>query len=645
LTHISLQCNWIIAFNRLNFNSKLKETKMTTDHNTAMKDAFEKHGKKKQGNQGYTREQQGPIGLIASQSALGCGVSRTGNGEVLNSMVSALNECADKESFKIKLLPVERTTYNLPFSLILAATEADNGGHVAISTLILEGTGEDLGSREETVANNRKVPVKLTPGDLQSDSLWKICAEAAHGHFKNGATLHESGVIVIPRTLSVEDTPRLHSIIFDVAQSNSGILVRRTGLQQRAYSVDLWNPEKEQVSIKLGFHKSSTETGTGQIIRSDIQVDMRATTRNDGGTMDILTNNSLNVSTVTGYVDLAYEGVPQQQSAWGVPIAPQQQAGFGTPQTTAAPTACFVPRFVITNLDTGLNTVSTELHLQGLASCAILEEEFNFAKTFLPTEVGGVKSLHDIEGLQYDCPALAEFDIPAASNRTPQDLLQILSVAVHPNLIYSMDIEEAGAKSWVENIFLDAASGSKRALNEIYNSANVLTGGNFKYEGQFFIPGTTRIHNGYYIDNNGDKKDLREIDSLAMYNRVGETEPQAARDFADTFIDTVNSEAEVMRRREDILRAVIGDSVVITGYSRRINIHGDAINALAAACRAGGAVVIPDNIHRDMGVGSRPSANFSQYSRTQAQPSGLFAGRTGPVSYGNSQATGGRYNW
>ena len=597
---------------------------------SAMEAAFKKAGETEQATQ--STEGRGPggqqkvrSGIIGANARIRRSISRQGTGKNIAAYQEAFQEILKKEGAdEIKFFAVEKDGYGLPFSLILACSQIENT--VAVSTLVLEESGEPLAPRQNNI-NGTNVEVERVPGDIQSDRLWAIVQEVLSGHFDAGVTLHEAGLIVIPRGLSHEDEPRLHNVVFDVSNSNIGLLDRVLGGIEEKYTVALWDPQNETVSARLDFMATSTETGVGEIVRSDIQVAMKATS-NQGGHDEGWGQQQLMISEVTGYMDLIYVAPPSQQNVFGQPMGqPQQQGPWG--QQAAPATQCYLPRFIMTGITHGLDSVSLELQLQGLASAAVLDEDHNWARAFLPNYNIKGTDMHDIGAVKYECPALADVEVDTKSaDFTPQTLLQLLGVAVHPNMVYSMDIAEAGPMSWVQHIFIDAACGNPKAIEAIVNAADTLTNGNFSnmFKGkQLFTGDVTRIHNGYYVDAEGNKKDLREIDYLAMLNLQGGSDLQVVTDYVDTFTATNVPEDFRLQRRLNILRGLLGEgSVFVSGYSRRVDFTSDFIMTLAAACAAAGANVRPEGIYQDMTTGTRPATNYQRFASQGNQHSGMF---------------------
>jgi len=599
--------------------------------NTSMKDAFKNAGRE-EGSEQATQStapnaQAGArAGIIGGAGRLRRAISRKGTGKNLAAYVKAFQDILEgQDADALKFVAVDREGMGLPYSMVLACTTVPESNVVAVSAIVLEDSGEALAPRISNL-QGVNVEVERVPGDIQTDKLWGIICEALSGHFPEGAQLHEAGVVVIPRGLSHEDEPRLHNIVFDVSNSNIGLLDRILGGVEEKYSVAMWDPQQETVSARLDFLGTSTESGTGEIVRADIQIGMKATA-NQGGQDEGWGQQSLMIAETTGFMDLIYVAPPAQQNAFGQPLQQAAPQAWGNQQAPA--TQCYLPRFVMTGVTHGIDSVSLELQLQGLANAAILDEDHNWARAFLPNYNVKGTDMHDIGAVKHECPALADVEVDTkAADFTPAMLLQLLGVAVHPNLIYSMDIAEAGPMTWVQHILIDAASGNNKAIQAIVDAADGMTNGNFSnlFQGQALFTGdVTRIHNGYYVDQDGNQKDLREIDYLAMLNLQGDADMQVVMDYVDTFTNTGIAEDMRLQRRLTILRGLLGEgNVFVTGYSRRVDFTSDFILTLAKACAAAGANVRPEGIYQDMTTGTRPTTNYQRFASQGNQHSGMF---------------------
>ena len=117
-----------------------------------------------------------------------------------------------------------------------------------------------------------------------------------------------------------------------------------------------------------------------------------------------------------------------------------------------------------------------------------------------------------------------------------------------------------------------------------------LTNGNFR---DYFKAGTPifsdageRVHMGTWIDKDGNKRDIRDIDHIAICNLVGERNPQIIREYSDTYLNTMVPMEKRLADRKRILSAVTGETCTITGFAQRLTFTREFIEALVQGVRA-----------------------------------------------------------
>src|SRR5690606_27028199 len=129
------------------------------------------------------------------------------------------------------------------------------------------------------------------------------------------------------------------------------------------------------------------------------------------------------------------------------------------------------------------------------------------------------------------------------------------------------------------------------------------------------VPEYNRIHLGYYTNADGEMRDIRDIDYLALLNMIGGKDIRTVEEVMDTF-DRTDIPVEIrLDRRYRILKEVLGDSMVIKGYATRITFDAKFIEALIAACESAGINVRSGNIAQEFGgLGVRGNLNAATYA-------------------------------
>jgi hypothetical protein len=179
-------------------------------------------------------------------------------------------------------------------------------------------------------------------------------------------------------------------------------------------------------------------------------------------------------------------------------------------------------------------------------------------------------------------------------------LVRLVASTFQPKLLISLDVPEVGSQTWYNSIFAVAGelnnTHSVTATEVILKEANELTHGRFsKYfpaGGRVTVDENNRIHTGFYVARNGEIKDLRDIDYLAVLNIVGDRDPELAREWSDSFALT-NVPLEVrLAKRKTIITGILGQNHVhFKGFARRVTFEQDFVNALVLACKEVGLAV------------------------------------------------------
>lgn len=596
--------------------------------NSAMSDAFKKASETAQQTEAPQAEQgqaqtktteqpQGRFGLSRLNQALRRPMRRTGAGEITGKYLKGLMEAraSENESNEGSLENLKLTTLDngLPYSVIVLHMGFEQTA--AAVSLVVEGSGQPLSPRVNNI-NGNQVEVEQVAGDLQSDYLWNRVRDAVSPGYENTVKLYDAGVIVIPRDMSPEDEPRMHSLLFDAVTALFGVIERAMGGIGEVFNVGMISTGNEVIEAKVEFNPGQTETTTGEVVRSDIAIQLAGTVNNGGQQGEAWAQEKVVLTDLTGYIDLVYEApAAAATNAWGQPVQ-QNQQGWGAQAEPSK--ACYLPRFVMTGLTHATDAVTLEMQIAGMMTSTLMLTDHLWARTFMPVYGKQGTDLHDIAAVKHECKAfegMTDVDTKA-EGFTPAHLMQLLQMSVIPTLIYSLDVPEAGSQTWVQSAFVAAAQGNQDAMNAILNAANNFTKGEFAkiWDGSpVFNSTVTRVHNGYYVDADGQKRDIRDIDYLAMLNLVGDRDMQAVIDYADTFTNTQVPEDMRLQRRLQILKGILGE-VHVTGYSRRVDVSAKFLLAVAQAAQNAGANIRPVGVYNEFAAGTRPSGNFGRFA-------------------------------
>jgi hypothetical protein len=96
---------------------------------------------------------------------------------------------------------------------------------------------------------------------------------------------------------------------------------------------------------------------------------------------------------------------------------------------------------------------------------------------------------------------------------------------------------------------------------------------------------------GTWTDRAGNKRDIRDIDHVAVCNLAGERNPQTIRDWSDTFLRKQYPLVQRLAARKRIISALTGETAVFTGFAQRVTFSRQFIDALTMGVRDTGLPV------------------------------------------------------
>lgn len=605
--------------------------------NTVMEDALQRAGVIKEPEMAQQQQQQQqqpkqPEGrrqrrenLVAAGTRSTNRFGRSGAGEHVTRYHDAMKELLKKQVGdaidNYRLIVFDGHKNLTPLSAIVFCMEevADGVTNVAVHSLLIESSSSRLANKQVNI-NGNQVEVQVVPGDAYDGYMYTKVENLVAETYGRKIVIHDAGATVIPTELSSEDETRLHDVMFNASAAIDGVLDNALGPIDERFSLTAVDTSAGNALARLEFDPGQASTAAGLPIRTDVAVTLQAQLHaGQQGQPEQIRD----LARVEGYIDLVYD-----------PNANQTQfTAFGQPQPT---TQLYYPRFVITLADTCVDTVDLERVLLGLGSASLLNQNANWVGAFSHRYVEGGLDLRDIGAVGYEANLTgatnpADFQrIDTKNNFGPQQLQSLLQTVMHPNLIYSMDIDEMSDLSWLHMTFIAAANGIEDARQAILESANVLTGNHFS---KYFNPNDpianddhNRVHTGYYMDPvTNEKMDIRNIDYLAMLNLRGDTDLPAVVEFAETFDRTDLSLEYRLDRRLKLMRATFQDGLKVKGFARRITFNPAFINAINAGCHDAGLVIRPSNTVQEFGAGGqRGNPNIGNFA-LQNNQSGLFS--------------------
>lgn len=505
-------------------------------------------------------------------------------------------------------------------------------GLVVFHRLLVEGSGAVPVT--QLPINNRTYDRVNTAGDVDNRLYVEKCLELVRNEWPNIQNIEDGGSQVLPIELDTNDTDRLRQVLFNAFSALQSITEELLELTE-PFSIPTHIERTDILTARSNFHPMPSESATGLPIRSDVALVLTASTNTSA---DLAQNQSAILTRIDGYINLEYQAPPPP--------------AYGHPPSNRY----YVPHFIMTRLTSQTNTESLEQQLFALTVATMLNKG-RWSDAFKPRiDHSGSVNLRDIGAIGLEIPALTTGNLGTVGSRIDTNsttfsndrLIQLIHETFHEGMIYSLDVEECGDLSWLNNVFIAAATGNQNAINHIYTAANNLTAGEFGRQfGNNGLPlvidSGNRIHLGYYTDELGNRRDLRDIDYLAMLNLNGDKGLESAHAWAATFENTHIPEDIRLIDRMELMKAV-NPNVVLKGYARRISFSAPFMSALDVACRNVGLVI--RNGTGEMYIGSR-QRGFTNMEMLAVAPSvGSVFQNTGPQYNGGQryQAPVGRWS-
>lgn len=521
-----------------------------------------------------------------------------------------------RNEFQIHLMDASTSLIALPTLLMTLTHEHEGQLYVGVYQLPLEAGGAKIQSTYVNMGN-QPIEIERTAGDTVNDELWDKTTLFLRDTFGPQANYVFCGAMVIYSEIDPEDDLQIQQIVYAATQA-MWTKMENDVLGADAF-INVGMVGNAVVSAAVDYNPADVFSANGLPVRSNLSISQRVTQANANN--QSLHEQQLELTRLDAYVDLIYVKPPVAQ--WGQ--APITQHYF--------------PRVVITKLDSQVDAVNLELQLWALSSGMLAGRQMAWSGVFLPRYNVSGPDLRDIGAIGFEVNLTGNPDalperIPTKSESFGRrELLNLIGSAIHDQVVYSLDVEEVGPLSWLTQTFIAAANGDADAYAAIVQAANNLTNNQFGTiwnGGAIAVDDNNRIHLGYYFDTNGQKKDLRDIDYLAMLNLLGDKDMQNFHEWVSTFEESSVPLELRLEKRSKLLKALIPEAR-IKGFARRVTFTADFIAALEAAIQQAGLVVRPTNVQPLEGqTAQRGQFNAAQFAVNSNVGAGLFTFNQAP---------------
>jgi hypothetical protein len=567
-----------------------------------------------------------------SQSTLGESV--TTFAEAIRGAIKAAGDTNNA----LDVLTLDGEESNMALSAVLVTARI--GSVVAVHTVVIESSGPSLENQTYSTysAGPREVVVDTVPGDVCDKDFWDATLYVVRSKFGTAVDIVDAGASVIPDACSPDNLKAMQSVTYH-AVTAAWSLASHSQANNKAISVKDISGIASMFKARIDLNAGDNESAAGLPVRNDFNVAMYGISGNQRSTS---AKKTIALTSVGGFLDLVYNPSNPQQAVLQNPYAPQ-------PQMPDART--YTPRLVMTNVRTSLSTITMELQLLAISTATLMSHNDAWVNALRPSSDTSRVDMRDIGavGLEVNFTnspdhQFAKIDTKA-STFDDNELYALIGASIHPNLIYSLDVEEAGEMSWLQSILVAAAQGDNESIDFILRSADNLTNGCFSqcYKGGSPVESeVNRVQLGTYTDEDGVLRDIRDLDYLAVMNIVGERDPQVVECFANTYDRTEIDPALRLDDRANIIRRVLGDTVKITGYANRITFNTEFLIALATAIHNAGLSPQPENHFQRRGPSVRGNVNANRYGMASGNIGNMWQQSQGPVGAGPNYTMGPR---
>jgi len=525
------------------------------------------------------------------------------------------------------------------FSSIVLVKAYSQGGVpvVAAYTYQIEASAGKLPPRQVSHAGTT-FSLPTAPGDAIDNTLWERVEQFLQNSFGQSAKIFNAGAQPIFAEVQPTDELRIALLFRQAVDATSTTMVQQGVIKEQPLDVKLLVSGGQPVT-GVDNNPAPLFDIQGMPIRSDFRIVTRKAGEQNSNTTQWNPNDNRNKDLVATdlYIDLDYSPVQQAANPYGAQIPGQ----FGFQQ---APSWRYVPRAVITNIESLTDASTPELLGLGLGQAIVMSRRNYWLQAFAPrwpaTAKKGEPNLRDATAIGFEVNltgAEKPTRLPYPSQQETNAYYQMLAAAISPNLMYSIDIDEAGDNTWLTRDLYLAAHNDPEAKKRIVTAFNNLTDGKFSafWDGTqpMAIDENNRVPLGYWTPSTGVKADIRQLDYLAMLNIVGEGDMKILHEWSATFWD-VNVPMEVRLERRDRIQRELLAGYVLRGHARRLVLTSALLGAIVKSLEAAGLLLQSNDTLIDL-TGQTVRGNYTTVNQAldfnAIGGGGLFASGMGPA--------------
>ena len=480
--------------------------------------------------------------------------------------------------------------------------------------------------------NGINYEVPLTPDTALDDVFADRAKEYVSRKIKN-AEVKFIGGCMLPTSFDSNNIDALDDLIFNSIAAVYTDLRTYFADGNTDVSIPALRESGDQFQSVERYTREPKFDLVGSPMRSDIEITTTTSnsrTKQQGGfhSLNNLVAAVREFGKVNGYVDNVYD-----------PVQIQQNMGMWMQQPMMQPTQKYAARFVITSMESDRIMTPNAVMLM-LISALILGDRNKWLESFYNATKSNVKEkgidFKDVGAFNYE----ANLPSKANPNGNPNGIgdkvntkstdfskahyIEFMNKLFRPGLMYAIDVPLSGPQTWYLDIFRAAArEPGGESYQELLKQADFLTAGAF---GERFAQAANKeifvgynetagshIHLGYYTDKNGDRRDIRDIDYLAVLNAFGKDDPDLStvRAFSDSYYQYTIPERVRLNNRWKIISAVTNESAVLTGMAERLTFNQEFLAALVGGAGYAGLIINNPNNFLFSDTLQRATAGFA----------------------------------
>lgn len=556
----------------------------------------------------------------------GTTINTTPGSEVLVNAETVFREQFDvvldkaRKTLDVDLLRIDNTqNMNLPYSVLVFVLreKGSNDPSASYMPVLIEATDEAQSVTSQDIGG-LNVEIRRLTSDSYGPREREEIENEVRKFMPGVRRLIDVDAIVLPRDFDLDNKDDVLRFTATCIQACRNVLVSR---KENWRDINLTRIQRQGSGLiaHVQFNKGGDQfrDEAGLPLRSDIRVALKTPEINHGPGQPITRSGQL--ARIAGFVDLTFTGRPQQQPMIG--------------QYMPVPTQTYLARVVLTHVDMTRTRSTGGQLLAMLNAVGLYQNNTALLSLFPNTSLRADElDLHDIGALnieaniQNDPEGGKRVKDLKSGNVSDAEIIAYLNALIHRNFEIAMDVSDAGADTWLNSVFVAAADNNPAAIQAIHSAADELTNGAFS---QIFKAGTpiarveARLPLGYYMDKKDRKRDIRDVDYLAVINMFGEKDFRQVEQWSDAKTNPAMNQALSLYIQRRTIESIVGE-VTYTGYGTRLLINPEFLKSLAEAAHHAGLML-----------------NIQAPNAQRAEQRYVY---TGQATYSPDQMMGGLYN-